>query len=80
VDFGVIHIAPEAGAIRQQMETGSLWRIRRTGLVHGEVPPRPVELPIYLLQGIALLGGIVGLGLLTGKLLRRERRNGHRRR
>ena len=26
VDFGVIHIAPEAGAIRQQMKSGTLWR------------------------------------------------------
>jgi glucose/arabinose dehydrogenase len=78
VDFGVIHIAPEAGAIRQQMETGTLWRIRRTGPLHGTVPPRPVELPIYLMQGIALLGGIVGLGLIIGKLLRRDEANGHR--
>ena len=30
VDFGIIHIAPERGAIRQQMDTGTLWRIRRT--------------------------------------------------
>ncbi|MDP9357067.1 MAG: hypothetical protein M3R02_17625, partial [Chloroflexota bacterium] len=28
VDWGEIEIAPEAGGIRMQLETGTLWRIR----------------------------------------------------
>jgi glucose/arabinose dehydrogenase len=31
VDFGEIHIAPEKGAIRQTLRTGSLWRVRHVG-------------------------------------------------
>ena len=78
VDFGTIHIAPERGAIRQQMDTGTLWRIRRTAGVQGRVPPAPVAVPIYLLQGLALLVGVIGLGIASTKLLRkiRENRNG----
>src|SRR5215212_7379595 len=30
VDWGEIEIAPEAGGVRMQLETGTLWRIRRT--------------------------------------------------
>jgi len=71
VDFGVIHIAPEAGAIRQQMDTGTLWRIRRVSEITGLVPPKPVSVPIYLLQGLAFLVGAVGVGLATSWLLRK---------
>jgi glucose/arabinose dehydrogenase len=64
VDFGIIHIAPERGAIRQQIGTGALWRIRRTSARGGSVPPKPVTVPLYLLQGIALFAGFIGLGVL----------------
>jgi glucose/arabinose dehydrogenase len=76
VDFGIIHIAPEKGGIRQQIGTGSLWRIRRTQGPQGSVPPKPLTIPLYLLQGVALLVGIVGtIGagiLLVRKLLGRR--------
>jgi glucose/arabinose dehydrogenase len=71
VDFGIIHIAPERGAIRQQLDTGALWRIRRVARTHSLVPPQPTSVPLYLLQGLALLAGIVGLGALSVWLLRR---------
>lgn len=64
VDFGIIHIAPERGAIRQQMDTGALWRIRRVGERRGELPPKAMTVPIYLIQGLAVLAGILGLGAL----------------
>lgn len=71
VDFGIIHIAPERGAIRQQIDTGALWRIRRVARTHSLIPPKPTSVPLYLLQGLALLAGIVGLGALSVWLLRR---------
>ncbi len=77
VDFGIIHIAPEIGGIRQQLESGTLWRIRRTEGPQGMEPAKPVEIPIYLLQGIAVVAGAVGLALMSARLLKRLRRNGH---
>ncbi|HKY53352.1 MAG TPA: PQQ-dependent sugar dehydrogenase [Anaerolineales bacterium] len=78
VDFGIIHIAPERGGIRQQVGTGSLWRIRRTEGPQGLIPPEPVQVPLYLLQGFALAAGVIGIGLATAWLLRklRTRTNG----
>lgn len=73
VDFGVIHIAPERGAIRQQLDTGTLWRIRRTGGPHGTIPPQPTKVPIYPLQGLALLAGLIGLGVISVQLIKRLR-------
>jgi glucose/arabinose dehydrogenase len=79
VDFGIIHIAPERGGIRQQIGTGSLWRIRRTGGPQGLVPPEPTHVPLYLLQGVAILAGIVGGALASAWLLKklRDRTNGN---
>ncbi|HXG23035.1 MAG TPA: PQQ-dependent sugar dehydrogenase, partial [Chthonomonadales bacterium] len=77
VDFGTIRIAPERGAIRQQMGTGTLWRIRRTGGPQGLLPPKPVHVPLYLLQGAALVAGVVGLGLASAWLLRKLRSRGN---
>jgi glucose/arabinose dehydrogenase len=73
VDFGIIHIAPERGGIRQQMDTGALWRIRRVNGTHGLVPPEPKSVPLYPLQGLALLAAALGLGALSVWLLRRFR-------
>jgi hypothetical protein len=73
VDFGIIHIAPELGGIRQQMDTGALWRIRRVNGTHGLLPPEPKSVPLYPLQGLALLAGAIGLGALSVWLLRRLR-------
>jgi glucose/arabinose dehydrogenase len=75
VDFGTIHIAPERGAIRQRMDTGSLWRIRRVAGPQGVTPPNPTPVPIYLLQGLALLAGVVGIGLISARLLKKARGN-----
>src|ERR1041385_1290021 len=77
VDFGVIHIAPERGAIRQQMDTGTLWRIRRVAGPQGVTPPEPKKVPIYLLQGLALLVGVVGVGVISTKLIQKMRGNGN---
>jgi glucose/arabinose dehydrogenase len=74
VDFGEIEIAPEKGGIRMQKGTGTLWRIRRTGGPRGQIPPAPVQVPLYLLQGLALVGGLVGGVLLLRWLFRRLRR------
>jgi glucose/arabinose dehydrogenase len=73
VDFGIIHIAPEAGAIRQQMESGTLWRVRRVQGPQGEEPPKPASIPIYLLQALAFVLGAVGLGVLASRLLKGRR-------
>jgi glucose/arabinose dehydrogenase len=75
VDFGTIHIAPERGAIRQRMDTGTLWRIRRVAGPQGVTPPDPTSVPIYLLQGLALLAGIVGIGIISARLLKKAREN-----
>jgi glucose/arabinose dehydrogenase len=77
VDFGIIHIAPERGGIRQQIGTGSLWRIRRVDGPHGFVPPQPTAVPVYLLQGLGLLAGIVGGALISARLIKKLRGNGH---
>ena len=79
VDFGIIHIAPEAGAIRQQIGTGSLWRIRSVDGPRGLVPPEPVKVPLYVLQGVAIAAVIVGVGVAATWFLRRLRSgsNGH---
>lgn len=78
VDFGIIHIAPERGAIRQEIGTGSLWRIRRVNGLQGLVPPEPVKVPLYVLHGVAIAAVIVGVGVATTWLFRRLRsgRNG----
>ena len=77
VDFGIIHIALEAGAIRQQIGTGSLWRIRRGDSPRGFVPPKPVQVPLYLLQGLAILAGVVAVGLVSAWLLKKLRGKGN---
>ncbi len=73
VDFGEIEIAPEAGGIRMQKRTGALWRIRRSGGPQGALPPEPVKVPLYLLQGALLFGGIIAAGLSLRWLMRRLR-------
>ncbi len=72
-DFGEIEIAPEAGAVRIQAGSGTLWRIRRVSATIGDRPPSPRSFPLYLAQlgawiaaPIAAVAGIV--------LLRRRRK------
>lgn len=71
VDFGIIHIAPEAGGIRMQESSGTLWRIRRTGQPGG-VPRQPKEIPIYPLQLLAVITAFLGVMLLI-RSARRKR-------
>ena len=73
VDFGIIHIAPERGGIRQQIGTGSLWRIRRISKSHGITPAPPTQVPLYLLQGLAILVGLIGIGILSAWLIKKLR-------
>ncbi|HSO19880.1 MAG TPA: PQQ-dependent sugar dehydrogenase, partial [Desulfosarcina sp.] len=54
VDFGKIRLAPEKGGIRQQLWTGSLWRIRRTEGPKGILPPKAKVLPVYLMEYLAI--------------------------
>ncbi len=76
VDWGVIKIAPEAGAIRMPLGTGALWRIYRTGELYGQVPPEPIRGPVYGLRYLLMLAGAVlaavGIGWLLIKLFRRR--------
>lgn len=63
VDYGIIRIAPEAGGIRMQQGTGTVWRIRRTEGPRGERPPEPVELPH---RGALYLAMAVGTAVVLG--------------
>jgi hypothetical protein len=58
-------------------ETGTLWRIRRTGEPAGERPPEPLVLPLYPAQFLlAPIAGAIGLAaVVTWILRRRPRRN-----
>ena len=46
-DWGEIEIAPEAGGVRMQVGSGTLWRIRRVGSDISTRPPRPRSVPLY---------------------------------
>jgi hypothetical protein len=74
VDYGEIEIAPEAGGVRMQAGSGSLWRIRRTEGPRGERPPQPVEVPFYAFQYLAWLGMLAGIIAIIAWLFRRRRR------
>lgn len=70
VDWGEIEIAPEAGGIRMQKGSGTLWRIRRTEGPGGDQPPEPIVVPLHAVQYLATLGGAIGL-IASGWALRR---------
>jgi hypothetical protein len=75
VDWGQIDIAPETGGIRMPLRSGALWRIRRTDGPAGTRPPRPREMPLYLLQalGVALAGAAtVAAAGVAVRLVRRS--------
>jgi glucose/arabinose dehydrogenase len=74
VDWGEIEIAPEAGGVRTQKGTGSLWCIRRTAGPRGDRPPEPITVPLNLLQWLFAVLAIVGLMTALALLLRRWRR------
>ncbi len=71
VDWGEIEIAPEAGGLRMQKDTGILWRIRRTEEPRGDRPPEPIVIPLHALQYLAGVAGAVGLGAGAVWLLRK---------
>jgi glucose/arabinose dehydrogenase len=72
VDFGDIDVAVEKGGIRMKEGTGVLWRIRRTGAVHEETPPKSLSLPVYLIRGLAFVFAGLGLSLGISRLFRRK--------
>jgi len=61
VDWGEIEIAPERGGVRMQRGTGTLWRIRRTEGPRGDRPAPPITVPLYALQFLAFVAGMIGL-------------------
>ena len=71
VDFGNVDIAVEKGGIRMKENTGVLWRIRRTGAVHGELPPKSLSLPFYLIRLLGTIFAIAGVGIGIRALLRK---------
>ena len=72
VDWGEIHIAPEAGGVRMKKGTGTLWRIRRTSAPRGERPPQPRLVPIYALRAAGIIGAVGLTGWVIRRLLRRR--------
>jgi len=77
VDWGEIDVAPEAGGVRMQAGSGSLWRIRRVAGEPGVEPPASTQFPFYALQlGAWLLGAVaaaVAVVLGVRRLLNRRR-------
>jgi glucose/arabinose dehydrogenase len=72
VDWGEIEIAPEAGGVRMQAGSGTLWRIRRTTTAPvGGRPPKPTRVPFYLLQLATWLGAATALVAAVAVLARR---------
>lgn len=64
VDWGEMVPAPERGGVEIRVETGVLWRIRRTGGRSGAVPRKPIVLPVNLFRLLLpLIGTAVVLGL-----------------
>jgi glucose/arabinose dehydrogenase len=76
VDFGIIRIAPERGGIRMQEQSGTLWRIRRTNEPRGELPPKPVVVPLYGLQWLGIVGILAAVTAGIALAIKRLRR-GH---
>ena len=73
-DWGEIDIAPEAGGVRMQEGTGTLWRIRRTAGPAGERPPTPATFPLYVAQLATWIAVPAAVGAAAIRLIRRRRR------
>jgi glucose/arabinose dehydrogenase len=73
VDFGNIDVAVEKGGIRIKEGTGVLWRIRRTAREHGELPPKAITLPVYLIRGVGFVLAGIGITLGIKAILQRRR-------
>lgn len=73
VDWGEMVPAPERAGVEIRMDTGLLWRIRRTGEPAGEVPPPAKVIPLNLLRLVLpALAGIGGLVLSIRLIVRRK--------
>jgi glucose/arabinose dehydrogenase len=73
-DWGEIDIAPEAGGVRMQAGTGTLWRIRRTTGPVDSRPPKPATFPFYLAQLATWIGVPIAFAAGLAALIRRRRR------
>ncbi|MDQ3823313.1 MAG: PQQ-dependent sugar dehydrogenase [Actinomycetota bacterium] len=72
VDWGEIEVAPEAGGVRMQAGTGTLWRIRRTRTSVGFSAPQPRTVPLYaFLYYLPLAAALAALVALVAWLVRR---------
>ena len=58
VDWGEMVPAPERGGVEIRLGMGLLWRIRRTATDHGELPPKPLVLPVNLLRALVPAAGV----------------------
>jgi glucose/arabinose dehydrogenase len=73
-DFGRIEIAPEKGSIRMVESSGTLWRIRRVGEAHGELPAESKAVPVYLIRGLVYLFTVVGIVAIARAMRKKRRR------
>src|SRR5206468_6633283 len=63
VDWGEIEIAPEAGGVRMQAGTGTLWRIRRSGGPAGTDPPKAATFAFYVAPLATWVAVPIGIAL-----------------
>ncbi len=72
VDWGEFVTALERVGIETRVGTGVLWRIRRNGGPIGEVPKRPIVLPLNLLRLLVpLLGLVAAVAVIVWLVIRR---------
>ena len=74
VDWGEMVPAPERGGVEIRLGTGLLWRIRRTGPDHGDLPPKPLVLPLNLLRAVVPAVGVAAAAAVVRAGRRRSRR------
>jgi hypothetical protein len=66
--------APEPGGVEIRVGTGVLWRIRRASGPLGEVPRKPIMLPVNLFRLLLPpIGAAALLGVAMWALVRRLR-------
>ncbi|HVL06866.1 MAG TPA: hypothetical protein VM388_12835 [Acidimicrobiales bacterium] len=72
VDWAEMVPAPERGGVEIRLGTGLVWRIRRTGADHGDLPPKPLVLPVNLLRAVVPAAGVVAAAAVV-RATRRSR-------
>ncbi|MFP5369756.1 MAG: hypothetical protein ACLGI3_03285, partial [Actinomycetes bacterium] len=75
VDWGEMVPAPERGGVEIRIGTGMLWRVRRTGDDHGDLPPEPRVLPVNLLRAVVPAAGAAVAAVVAGAVRRSRRRS-----